>query len=146
MSVRAVEIIEETILDKTQPIGKRITAGFVRFCIGARLRHSDATRIIIEPKIDDGRPDALNQSDEEDEHDNRMMSFVETHGTIPKRTRRKPSAEGLYLWSPTHGESDVAVGPEYGYSSEDKTVGTLQPTTLSCRLADPTGFWYAAPR
>ena len=89
MTVKQVEIIEETISDASAPAGKRIVAGFVRFCVGASLRHSDATRITGEPKIDDSRPSTSNPGSEEDEHDNKMMGFFETHVTVTKTNQSK---------------------------------------------------------
>ena len=65
MTVRQVEIIEETIFDTSAPAGKRIVAGFARFCVGARLRHSDATRVTAEPTIDDSRPSTSHPGSEE---------------------------------------------------------------------------------
>ena len=84
LSSLAVETIEEAIFDKSSPLSRRIIAGFVRFCIGARLRHSDATRIDVEPIIDDARGEPGNANSDEDEYDNAMLGFVATTGSISK--------------------------------------------------------------
>ena len=56
LTVPEVITIEKAIFDKTAPMGKQMVAGLVRSCIGARLRHSDASRITRKPEIDDDRP------------------------------------------------------------------------------------------
>ena len=89
LSTLAVEIIEDTIFDKSSPLSRRIIAGFVRFCIGARLRHSDATRIDVEPIIDDVRSNPGNANSDEDEYDNAMLGFVATTGSITKTSQTK---------------------------------------------------------
>ena len=89
LTTKAVEIMEDSTFDKSVPSGKRTIAGFVRFCIGARLRHSDATRITTEPKMDDARPATSEPDSEEDEHDTHMLGFIETHGSITKTNQAK---------------------------------------------------------
>ena len=84
LSVAAVEILEDAIFNKDYPIAKRIIAGFVRFCVGARLRHSDATRITTEPKMDDARPAHSDPDTDEDEHDTSMFGFIESKGDVTK--------------------------------------------------------------
>jgi len=103
MSVKAVETLEDLIFDTSVPMGKQIIAGFVRFCVGARLRHSDAIRITTEPKMDESRPASSDPGSEEDEHDNKMLGFIETHGTITKTNqakhkRRRPIPMVAHSW------------------------------------------------
>ena len=50
-SVLAVAALERAVCDPLLLRPLRIIAGSARFCIGARLRHGDATRIHIEPVV-----------------------------------------------------------------------------------------------
>ena len=50
-SVMAMAALERAVYDPSLLRPLRIIAGFARFCIGARLRHGDATRIHIEPVV-----------------------------------------------------------------------------------------------
>lgn len=50
-TVQAVAAFELAVMDSSLARPLRIIAGFARFCIGARLRHGDATRICIEPAV-----------------------------------------------------------------------------------------------
>ena len=51
LTVKAVEALEEAIFDKKLNRTQRIIAGFARFCVGARQRHSDAARLPAEPTL-----------------------------------------------------------------------------------------------
>ena len=112
MNVKAVETLEDLLFKASEPKGKRIIAGFVRFCVGARLRHSDAVRITTEPKMDDARPAHSDPNTDEDEHDNSMFGFIESRGDVTKTNyalgkRRRPIPMVAQSW----GDTEKQLGP-----------------------------------
>ena len=50
-SVLAVAALERAVYDPVLTRPLRIIAGFARICVGASMRHGDATRIQIEPVV-----------------------------------------------------------------------------------------------
>ena len=52
LSVAAVEALERAISNERLHRTRIIVAGFARFCVGVRIRHSDATRVTTEPFLD----------------------------------------------------------------------------------------------
>ena len=77
--VEGVIAIEETLMDPEVTTSLRIIAGFALWCIGARLRHSDATRITSEPEIE---PAAVQKQ-------GRGKGFLEVQGKITKTSQTK---------------------------------------------------------
>ncbi len=53
LTVEALIILENAVFDASLP-SARVFAGFVLFCVYCRLRHTDAARISVEPRVDDG--------------------------------------------------------------------------------------------
>ena len=90
MSVLAVEALEDALCDERLSLCQRVIAGFVRFCVGARLRHADATRIMTEPYLD---------LDEKFP----TFGFIETRGTVTKTsTGSKPIWMVAHSWGLKH--------------------------------------------
>ena len=78
-SVRAVCTFEEYVCDETKPAQRRVAAGFIRFCTGARARHSDGARVPTEPPIE---PACVAESGE-------GHGYVEAVGNMTKTSQRK---------------------------------------------------------
>lgn len=91
--VLAVAAFERAVYDPTLLRPLRIIAGSARFCIGARLRHGDASRIQIEPVV---VPHVAFQ--EEKGH-----AFIETTATISKTSQtrlrmKRPTPVAAHAW------------------------------------------------
>ena len=123
-SVRAVEAFELAVGDTTVHETKRIIAGFIRFCIGARLRHSDATRVTTEP--------ALDQADGADTA-RAGHGFIATTGTITKTSNvRGRNKNPIHMVSHACGITNhtwattwFSLRMEHGRRAEDD--GSLMP-------------------
>ena len=77
LSVHTICALERAACDKTAPDGKQVVAGFLRYCVGARLRLGDARRITSEPYIDP--PDSVGH--------NSLDSYLEVMAKITKTSR-----------------------------------------------------------
>ena len=57
LTVAAVKLLEQILMDTSRPLGERHMAGFFLFCTFTRLRVGDAVRISQEPSWDPEDPD-----------------------------------------------------------------------------------------